>query len=46
MKGFSQKEKRYMIISDPSSSYQKNPRKYPNAHMLQPNSFILINVFF
>ena len=34
-----------MIISDPSSSYQKNPRKYPNAHMLQPNSFILLMYF-
>ena len=24
-----------MIISDRSSSYKKNPRKCPNAHMLQ-----------
>ena len=30
------KRKKKMIISDRSSSYQKNPRKCPNAHMLQP----------
>ena len=34
-----------MIISDRSSSYQKNPRKCPNAHMLQPNGFILLNAY-
>ena len=34
-----------MIISDRSSSYKKNPRKCPNAHMLQPNGFILFNAY-
>ena len=53
MRGFSQEDfksklahfacKKNMIISDRSSSYQKNPRKCPNAHMLQPNGFILFN---
>ena len=34
-----------MIISEHSSSYQKNPRKCPNAHMLQPSGFILFNTY-
>ena len=39
------KRKKKMIIPDRSSSCQKNPRNCPNAHMLQPNGFILFNAY-
>ena len=42
---FARKRKKIYDYSDRSSSYKKNPRKCPNAHMLQPNRFILFNAY-